>query len=133
MQAASEWGIDLRPHRGTALDPGLVAGADLVLAMEHHQVSDIVATSPDAWPRTFTVKELVRRSAEKGSREPDESFPDWVGRMHAGRTRLGLVGAWHDDVPDPAGRSEAELERTIAELDALVARLAEVGWPRRRR
>ena len=111
----------------------MVAEADLVLAMEHHQVTDIVAAAPDAWPRTFTVKEIVRRAAEKGARARDETFADWVGRVHAGRTRLGLVGAWHDDVPDPAGRPESELARTIAELDALVARLAEDGWPRPRR
>lgn len=133
MQAASEWDIDLRAHRGTALDPGMTAGADLVLAMEHHQVTDVVATAPDAWPRTFTVKEIVRRSTEKGARARGESFDGWVARMHAGRTRLGLVGAWHDDVPDPAGQPESELARTIAELDALVARLVEDGWPRPRR
>jgi protein-tyrosine phosphatase len=131
--AAADWGVDLRGHRSTALGPGLAAGADLVLTMEHHQVTDVVATAPDAWPHTFTVKEIVRRATERGARTRDEPFPRWVGRMHAGRTRLGLVGAWRDDVPDPAGLPESELARTIAELDALVDHLAEVGWPRRRR
>lgn len=128
-----EWDLDLSGHETHQLNPGDVGAADLILTMEHHQVADIVALEPDAWPRIFTLKELVRRADEKGARSRGESFAAWIERVHAGRTRLGLVGAWHDDVADPAGRASSELDRTVAELDLLVGRLVQVAWPRAKR
>jgi hypothetical protein len=101
--------------------------------MEHHQVADVLAVDADAWPKTFTLKEALRRANEVGFRDEDETLDAWIARLHQGRTRLALVGAWHDDVSDPAGKPSGELERTVAELDVLTTRFVDAAWPRVRR
>ena len=127
---AREWGLDLGAHRSRRLEVDDVRDADMVLAMEHHQVADVLLKDPAAWPRTFTIKEFVRRAEAVGPRAVEEPFAAWVARVHAGRRRQDLVGAWRDDVVDPAGLPEHELDRAIGELDQLTKFLVELGWPR---
>src|SRR6266545_3404456 len=123
-------GIDLSGHRSRRLGRDDVERADLILTMEHHHVGEVTLLDPAAWARTFTLKEIVRRSAAAGPRPPDEPLDRWLARVGAGRTRLELVGAWRDDVADPAGGSLFEVERTVDELDDLTARLVDLAWPR---
>lgn len=130
VRALRDRGIDLSGHRSHRLARGDVQNADLILIMEHHQVGDVTLLDPTAWSRTFTLKEVVRRSAAAGRRAPDEPLDRWLARVGAGRTRLELVGAWRDDVADPAGRSLFEVQRTVDELDDLTARFVDLAWPR---
>ena len=61
-------------------------------------------TEPGAWPRTFTLKELIRRGERIGPRPPGEPLSRWLSRAHAGRERTSLLGdSLDDDVADPAG------------------------------
>lgn len=133
VENTREWGIDLSSHRSRQLRADDLRLASIVLAMEHHQVNDVIALDAGAWPKTFTLKEVVRRAQDVGPRREKEHFDEWVARVHRGRTPLGLVGAWHDDVSDPAGRPSSELERTLAELDVLTSRFVDVAWPRVRK
>ena len=66
MRAAAEVGVDLGDHRSRALTRTLLVdeGADLVLTMTREHLRHVAALEPDAWPRAFTLKELVRRSGE---------------------------------------------------------------------
>jgi protein-tyrosine phosphatase len=132
VRSAAEWNLDLSDHRPRVLAVDDTRSASLIVTMEHHQVSEVVMLDPDAWPRTFTLREAVRRADTTGSRSNQESFAEWVARLHYGRSRLGLVGAWHDDVSDPAGQPSSELERTVGELDVLTSRLTDAAWPRTR-
>jgi hypothetical protein len=78
--------------------------ADLVLGMERAHVRHAVLLEPEAWPRTFTLKELVRRGEELGSRPPVESPGAWLARAHEGRDRPDMLGdSLLDDVADPYG------------------------------
>jgi hypothetical protein len=45
---------------------------------------------------------------------------------------MELVGAWHLDVADPAGRGAVAIEQTADEVQELVDNLADLAWPRRR-
>ncbi len=130
VRALRDRGIDLSGHRSHGLARDDVQRADLILTMEHHQVGDVALLDPTAWSRTFTFKEIVRRSATAGQRAPDEPLDRWLARVGARRTRLELVGAWRDDIADPAGGSLFEVERTVDELDDLTARLVDLAWPR---
>ncbi len=97
------------------------------MAREHLRYA--VVTEPGAWPRAFTLRELVRRGEQIGPRRPAEPFSGWLSRAHEGRERAALLGdSAEDDVPDPAGqplRAYADVGRL---LDRSVARLAELGW-----
>jgi len=112
------------------VDPDEVAGADLILAMERQHVRKVAALDPDAWPKTFTFKELVRRGSSHGARRDGEVMADWLARLHAERTSTSMMGAAReDDVDDPFGRRQRAYVRTVEELDDLAGRLVELGWP----
>lgn len=127
VRALRRRGLDLRNHQSRRVDPAMVGDASLVVGLERRHVREIVVMAPDAWPRTFTLKELVRRGALTGPRRRGESAEEWIERVHAGRQRDELIGAdERDDVEDPMGASAADYERTADELDALLVRLVDL-------
>jgi protein-tyrosine phosphatase len=123
-------GIDTSGHRSRRMDAAEIRSADLVLAMAREHVREAVAAVPSAWPRTFTLKELVRRAEQAGPRVAGEDLASWLVRLGAGRARAELLGASpEDDVADPLGGSRSHYERAAGELEALVDRLVELGFP----
>ena len=104
--------------------------ADLLLGMERAHVRYTVVLEPEAWPRTFTLKELVRRGAELGPRPPVESPGAWLARAHEGRDRPDLLGdSPLDDVADPYGGPSSAYEAAVTEIEDLVDRLVSLLWP----
>jgi low molecular weight protein-tyrosine phosphatase len=127
VAVAERRGLDLTDHRSRRLEAAFVAHADLVVAMERRHVQEVVAVDPAAWPRTFTLKELVRRGEAIGVREPGETLAAWIARAHEGRQSRELLGASElDDVADPAGSPIGEHEDLALELDDLTNRLADL-------
>src|SRR5688572_16289124 len=82
VAAMATRGLDLNAHRSRLTTPDLLAGADLVLTMERAHVREAVATNPAAWPKTFTLKELVRRATAVGPRHPEQPLDDWLASLH---------------------------------------------------
>jgi protein-tyrosine phosphatase len=126
-----EWDVDLAGHRSRLITADAVERADVILTMEHHQVAEVVLIEPDAWDRTFTLREIVQRGQRVGRRAPNEELAGWFRRLSAGRTRMELVGAWHLDVADPAGQGALAIEQTADEVQDLVDGLVELAWPKR--
>lgn len=125
------YGLDLSSHRSRAVRAADLAGASLVLGMTRENIRHAVVTVPDAWPRAFTVKELIRRGEQIGPRAEPEPLAQWLSRVHAGRERMSLLGdAAEDDVADPAGGPPHAFAETAALLDRLVNRLAQLCWGR---
>ena len=124
-------GLDVSGHRSRAVQAADLAEAGLVLGMARENLRHAVVIAPEAWPRAFTLKELVRRAEDIGPRRAGEPLASWLPRMHAGRDRMSLLGATdEDDVADPAGGPPHGYAQTAAVLDQLVDRLAELGWGR---
>jgi protein-tyrosine phosphatase len=122
-------GLDTSGHRSRRMTGAMVTEADLVVGMARRHAQEAVALAPAAWPKTFTLKELVRRAESAGARSPGQPFDEWLAKVHAGRTRADMVGSSSaDDVADPIGLSRRVYERTAAEIDRLVRRLAELAW-----
>jgi protein-tyrosine-phosphatase len=118
-------GFDTAGHRSRRLSAELVAPADLIVAMARDHVREIVAANPAAWPRTFTLKEAVRRGERLGPRAWGEDLAAYVARLHAGRRPADLMGSSRDDdVEDPIGAPPSVYERTAAEIENLTDRLA---------
>ena len=126
-------GVDLAAHRSTEATPALVRDSDLVLGMAHEHVRDALALDPDAWPRAFTLKELVRRGEAVGARRAGETVPGWLARAAGDRDISTVLGSSPgDDVPDPMGRSIARYEATVDEIEQLVAAPRRARVARRR-
>ena len=123
------YGIDLASHRSRMVTSSELADADLVLGMAREHVRHAVVTVPDAWPRAFTLRELVRQGERAGPRLASEPLPSWVARAHDGRQRAHLLGnSPDDDVADPMGGPPQVYAATAAVLDTLVGRLADLCW-----
>lgn len=128
-RAMASRGLDLGNHRSREFTGELLAGADLVIAMARRHVREAVLMFPDAWPRTFTLKELVRRGEAAAPRRRDQSLAAWLALVHAGRRTSDLLGDDPaDDVDDPIGAPDHVYEATAAELDDLVARLVDLAF-----
>jgi protein-tyrosine phosphatase len=130
LAAMAGHGLDLGGHRGRQVTGADLARAGLVVAMGREHLRQAVVVAPDAWPRTFTLRELVRRAGQAGARPPGEPLARWLARLHDGRSRLALLGGDpDDDVADPTGGPSAGYRATAAQLRRLTADLAALAWP----
>jgi protein-tyrosine phosphatase len=130
VEVLAERGLDLGAHQSLPLRGELVASADLVLAMAREHLREAVVASPGSLPRSFTLKELVRRGEAVGARGRDEDLAAWLQRAGAGRSTAALMGRDpRDDVADPIGRPRADFARTRDELEGLLDRLVPLAWP----
>jgi protein-tyrosine phosphatase len=117
-------GLDLSAHRSQAMTRELLRSSDLILAMAREHVREAVVLDPSLWPRTFTLKELIRRGELAGSRRAGEPLTEWLARVGQGRRVADLTGASpDDDVADPYGGPRVAYERMVTEMDGLIDRL----------
>jgi len=124
-------GIDLTAHRSQTINRDLLTGADIIITMAREHVREAVVTAPEVFPRTFTLKELVRRGSDVGARHAGQPVDRWLSYAHAGRTASGLMGrSSEDDVADPIGQPRPAYERMVAELEALIDDLVFLLWSR---
>jgi protein-tyrosine phosphatase len=118
-------GLDLRDHASRQVTDDLVDTADLIVCMERNHLMDVCRDRPDAFARTFTLKDLARRAAAT-HRHPAEPLGHWLTRLHEDRVVHDVIG-WtgRDDVDDPTGRSLRRHRRTAAEIAELVDTVVE--------
>jgi protein-tyrosine-phosphatase len=129
VTAMAGYGLDVAGHPSQALCHEDLQTSALVIAMAREHLRHAVVTEPAAWPRAFTLKELVRRGDQLGPRTAGEPLADWLGRAHSGRERSALLGDWAgDEIADPSGGSPQDYAAAAAELDLLVTRLVELAW-----
>lgn len=129
IAAMAGLGCDVTGHRSRVVSASDLARADLVLGLAREHVRHAAVLLPAAWPRSFTVRELVRRSGQSGPRRAGEPLAGWLARAHHGRDRAGLLGeAAQDDVADPMGGPPHVVAAIAAELSELMGSLAWLGW-----
>jgi len=104
-------GIELGRHRARELDAGVLAGADLVLALTAEHTATILAWERSASRRTFTIGGFVRSIGHRSASSPDEL----VDLANEHRQELAA-----DDVPDPVGQGPAAYRACAERLDELV-------------
>jgi protein-tyrosine phosphatase len=129
IATAAELGCDVSGHRSRLVSATDLAQADLVLGMAREHVRHAVVLVPEAWPRTFTLRELVRRGGLLGPRPPGQPLAGWLAQVHRGRDRASLLGtAAQDDVADPTDGPAGAYAATAAVLDELTGQLSQLCW-----
>jgi protein-tyrosine phosphatase len=116
--------VDITGHRSRRLTTELIRtdGADLVIAMERTHVREIAVLEPTAWPRTFTLRELARRSLHVPADVSD--LPTWVFAAAEGRSTADLLRFEPaDDLTDPYGHPYRDHLSMVVEVDQIVSRL----------
>lgn len=123
-------GLDISAHRSRLAGPEDLASADLTLTMARAQLRHAVVLAPAAWPRSFTLKELVRRGEATGPRWPGTGLAAWLAAAHEGRRAGALLGdSPDDDIADPIGGPAQGYAQTAELISDLVGRLAALCWP----
>jgi protein-tyrosine phosphatase len=127
VAALAARGIDISAHRSRRLSAPLVNEADLILGLAREHVREAVLADPEAWPRSFTLKELVRRGERVGPWASGQPLEEWLSKVAADRTHSDLLGeSSADDVADPIGGPPSAYEATAAELSELTDSLADL-------
>jgi protein-tyrosine phosphatase len=122
-------GIDVTAHRSRVVSAADLAAADLIVGLAREHIRHAAVLLPAAWPRAFTLRELVRLGSQAGPRPPAEPLADWLARAAATRRRRDLLGGGgQDDVADPSGGPLARYQETAGRLDALTGDLAALCW-----
>jgi protein-tyrosine phosphatase len=125
----AERGIDASAHRSHTVTTDDLRQAEVIVAMAREHVRETVVQVPEIWPKTFTLKELVRRGGAVGPRSPDQPLADWLHEVHEGRSTAELMGdSLGDDIADPIGQPRAAYERMILELDDLIGEMVWLLW-----
>ena len=133
VQEGRAFGIDLGAHAPRKVDSDMIQTADLVVGLTREHVRQAVLDVPPSFPRTFTLREIVRRGLHTGPRGAAEDLGAWLARLHDGRLRADLVGASPDDgVMDPLGGSRDDYRRMLTEVSALTQTLRDLAWPNAR-
>ncbi len=122
-------GVDMTSHRSTRLTESAINGADLILGMERRHGREVALLVPSAWPRTFTLKVLIRRGEAVGPRAPGQPVAGWLEVVGHGRERSALTGREaEDEVADPIGGRIGQYRATVSELSGLIDRLVRLLW-----
>jgi protein-tyrosine-phosphatase len=123
------WGVDVSGHRGRLVTAADLAAADLILGMTREHVRHAAVLLPEAWPRTFTLREIVGRGRWVGPPSPAEPLSGWLTRAGHGRTRADLLGSGGaEDIADPVGGPWQGYQATADLLDELTSELADLCW-----
>jgi low molecular weight protein-tyrosine phosphatase len=130
IQEGRSFGLDLATHVPRRVDPEMIEAADVVVGLSREHVRQAVAAVPSSFPKTFTLKEIVRRGLERGARVGAEELDSWLERLQDGRRRADLIGVSpDDDVMDPMGGTSEDYRVMLTEVAALTRSLRELAWP----
>jgi protein-tyrosine phosphatase len=130
VDTMADRGLDISGHQSRHQTPTMLESADLIVAMTREHVREAAVMWPDCYPRSFTLKELVRRGEEEGPRAEGEALEDWLARLHKARRPIDHLGESPvDDVADPVGQGAQVYAHTADELTDLITRMADLLWP----
>ena len=125
-------GLDLRAHQPRPITRDIIRteGADLVIAMTRGHLRHVATTDRQAFARTFTLREIVRR-ATLADRDLPADLAGWVTAVGLDRKASTLLGDDPaDDVSDPYGSGAVQVRRTADEIDQLTRSLVAMApWP----
>jgi protein-tyrosine phosphatase len=124
------FGIDLADHLPRMVDADMIRAADLVVGLTRQHLRETVIAVPSSFPRTFTLREIVRRGVHTGPRGAAEDLGAWLTRLHDGRRRTDLAGeSADDDIWDPMGGTRDDYRQMLTDVSGLTETLRNLAWP----
>lgn len=124
-----ERGIDISHHRSRLLTSGMVAEADLIVAMTRVHESMVAALDQAGRSRTFLAGEVARLGGTVGPIPPDTTLSEWVALLHAARGGHMTTGRLADEVPDPYGLDRSIYENLADRLGGVSAAMRRLLAP----
>jgi protein-tyrosine phosphatase len=123
------FGLDLRDHKPRRMRPDDVTQADLIVGMARQHVREAILLDQSAFPRSFTLREFVRRAEKVGPRPDHQTLVEWLSEVGAARRHADLVGeSAADDVPDPMGGPPEGYRLMLDDVSRLTAALYGLMW-----
>ena len=119
-------GIDVAGHRSRHVTAADLAAADLVLGLAREHARHAAVLLPDCWPRTFTLRELLRRGRKAGAPRgrTSRSATGWRGPASAAAAATCSAAAPATTCADPYGGPLGGYQATADLLDGLTRDLA---------
>ncbi len=130
VAAAKQIGIDVSDHQRRTLTKEVLDtdGSDLVITMTREQLRVVIGIDLSAWPRTFTLKELARRSVSVVGESWADGYTGWLTRLAEGRRASGMMHPDpSDDIADPYGRPRREHDAMVSDTVDLVDTIVRTG------
>jgi protein-tyrosine phosphatase len=129
LSEARALGIDLVDHLPRVVDPDMIRAADLVVGLTRQHLRETVTAVPSSFPKTFTLREIVRRGVHTGPRSAAEGLGVWLTRLHEGRRRTDLMGeSPDDDIADPIGGTPDDYRKMLTDVSRLTETLHDLAW-----
>lgn len=113
-------GLDLAAHLSRQVTPSIVAGTDLVLAMERRHLVDLTNDNHASLVCSYTIPELAALAAAT-PRMRGEVTSKWLARVGDGRTPTHALQA--PEIEDPTGRSLRKHRATAATIAECLSRI----------
>ncbi|MEO7804325.1 MAG: hypothetical protein ABIS18_08105 [Actinomycetota bacterium] len=130
VKVMAEQDIDISPHISTTLDVALSRGPNFVIAMANAHLNETISRDPSLRPRTFTLKDFVRRARAMGQRDgPMEGYLSALGRGRS-LSEMASALASDDDIEDPFGGPMSQYRECAIEIRSLVEDMIEHLYPR---
>jgi protein-tyrosine-phosphatase len=123
--------LDVSDHRSQTISAELLGSASLVIGMERRHIEEIIAIAPEAFVRSFTLPELVRRveGLPPSEGEP-RSIAESVARISTTRTNRDLLRITvAEEILDPIGRSGRTFDQVADQIEELLNRFVSAQWP----
>lgn len=116
VRVAAANGLDLRSHRSVRVGSRLIEASDVILTMTREHAREVVALSPEAWPRAYPLKQFT--DLLKHVTLPRRAFfRDATAAVGDGRTRKEILGnPDFDAVIDPMGKPAPVWQAVIDDL-----------------
>ena len=99
--------------------------------MERRHIEEIVAIAPEAFVRSFTLPELVRRvEGLPPVADRPRSIAESVAEIATTRTNRDLLRITiADEIVDPIGRSGRTFDHVADQIEELLERFTSAQWP----
>lgn len=120
VQVMADRGIDITSHKSRVATPADISAAHLILAMAREHVVAVSARVPDAFARTFTLREFVDRARATGPKPEDVGLGDYLADVGADRRHADMLDNRAElDIDDPIGQSRRVFDRVATEIEEL--------------
>lgn len=130
VAAAKQIGLQVGDHQRRTLTREILNtdGHEVVIAMTRENLRAVIAVDRSAWPRTFTLKELARRSVSLVGASPIEGFRDWLTCLAERRRASEMIHPDPaDDIADPYGRPRRDHDAMVSDVADLVDTIVRTG------